>query len=220
MNWRRGFRRITLILSIVAAIVTAVTVAYLSYEHAKMSLFFSERDLDIARRAACDAEAIKYLMNSWKTQPSPALTEHTMWKEWTGSELGQEPSGLNDPVVGESEEKRKARLDGRIKRLELLREQGWRTASGDRLAWTPEEVWLVRQMSRIKDLESRVRRWQSTVDNVAVKEALTGAFVSFVAVWVLYAVAYPVVVWIGRGFRDDRSKEGKQPTGSEPAGRD
>ena len=147
------------------------------------------------------------------------MNERALWKEWTGFELDQEPSSLNDPVAGESEEARKARLEERIRRLELLKEQGWRRAGGDPLPRTPEEVWSIRQMNQIKDLESRVRNWQGRIGRKAVEGAFTGALMGFAPVWILYAVAYLLVTWIARGFRDNQPRKGKRPTGTESAGR-
>ncbi len=208
MNWNRGFRRITLVLSVASAVAFAVMCAYLSYGMANKGLYWSERSLANARDAACDADAIDFLISSWTTQPSPAMNERETWKEWTGSEFGQEPLWLNDRVVGESEERRKTRLEERTRRLELLKEKGWCTSGGVPLPWTPEEVWPVRRR-QITDLESRVRQWQGRAARAAVKGALTGALLGFVPFWVLHAVTYLLVTWIARGFRDNRPREGR-----------
>ena len=168
---------------------------------------------------SCDAEAIKHLMNSWKTQPSPALNERTLWKEWTASELGQEPSGLNDPVAGESEEGRRQDLRGESKGLICSRNRagalraaivcrGRRRRSGR----TPDELHRGFGVSGSQMAEQS--RQHSSKGNY------NGSFCGFCHSLDSLCSRISGSLWIGRGFRDDLSEEGKQSTGSEPAGRD
>ena len=75
---------------------------------------------------------------------------------------------------------------------------------------TPEEVWNITNQNRIKDFEKTVL-WNRIEVPVAT---IFGAGFGFCGIWTIYAVtrwgAWPVLIWITRGFREDKQRNGQK----------
>lgn len=219
MNWNRGLKRITLVLSIIGAIIAA----HLGWRDGVRVLNHNEGVLTREREREFSEYAGSLLIDEWKEAKTSDEQNH-LWIRWTGSPLI--PPGFRIEDVGEStrrtfedirsgtsqEQKPKAhnRLSGLLEDIiqerERLREQGWVIAKGDPLPKTPERVWNLKHRRRIKDLEDRVRQNQTDWPIGVTFAGILG----FGVVWSVYGAtkwaAWPVFRWATLGFREDKQK--------------
>ena len=208
MNWEKGLKRITFVLSIVGAVLAA---GFFCYD-AERVLSHNANILARERRNEFSELDESRLINEWK-QAKMDTEQNELWLKWTGSKLSEMPLRLQ--AIAELQQRgvslgpeTSAWLQKKANGLDrlLLKTQGWLTANGEPLPVTPENVWLYQRHIRIKDLEETV--WQNTI-KIPVATAV-GAIIGFFGVWVLYAVtkkgALPLYKWISIGFHEDKQK--------------
>jgi len=218
MNWDRGLKRITLVLSIIAAVVVG---AVLFFYNAEQELIENQSRLSRERRDVfSEIRDGQYLLNKWNEKdPFPeakALTilekKRLLWKVWTGLEIDEKPLWLK--AIEELEQRDvslkadiEAKIQKKIEQLEKLKEVGWHTEEGKRLMLTPEDVWQIQHLRRIENLKKKV---QVGLIELPIATAV-GAVLGFGGVWVVYAamigIVWPVYKWISRGFAEDTQKD-------------
>lgn len=210
MNWDRGFRRITLILSIVGAMVGAVLFFY----KAKANLNYWEEKLREERFEKYDDEAGRGWINFWKNPIGPGLINKSLVERqritlelWMKNKL--EPIFLIPDELDaiEAKQYKDMLIKRREAQLEFLKERGWQTADGEAMPITPKGVWNYYHISSIETSEMMVDFFLSRIPIETTKGALLG----FCAIWVFYAVmrcgAWPLYRWISIGFRGDKKKD-------------
>jgi len=200
MNWDRGFKRIGLVLSSVGAVVGAG----LSFCDSLEVLNWNKSILARERQAKYSEMDRSALMDKW-AEATTDTEQNELWLRWTGALLEQRAEGKPIPSTH--------RFPPR-----------WRTANGELLPLTPEEVsqiqnrqWQIQHQERIKDLERTV--WDNQMDLMITP--VFGAGLGFAFAFALYAAtrwgAWPLLIWIRRGFREDELKDEQQTNKSGPA---
>jgi len=211
MKWDRGFKRITLVLSIVGAVAGAVLFLYDSARVLK----HNKSILEGRRGSEFTEMAGQVLIVLWK-QAETFADQNTQWITWTGESLPTEPWWQNESLLepddpnGPKWMRESIRLTPTAEELVRLKEQGWETAEGEPLPYTPMGVWYIKRDRVIKDFEETVR-----TDQIHLAIAVPfGAGLGFGAVWGFYAVtrrgAWPLLIWIRRGFGEDKQKDGQE----------
>jgi hypothetical protein len=203
MNWDRGLKRITLVLSIIVAFI----VGGLLFIDAVHVLYDKKFYLNREYKDEFDNTSALDMLSQW--QNTVTYTEQNqLWHRWTGLEIDEKPMWLK--AIEELErrnvslkEETKAKIEKKIEQLEKLKEVGWQTVKGERLTLTPEDVWQIRHNNRINNLETAF--WDSFIEIPIF--TVIGAFLGFGAVWAFYAVTkwlvWPVYKWISRGFAEE-----------------
>lgn len=206
MNWKKGFKRITFLLSIVCAVWAGIS----CYQYYAGVLRDNQEIAIASRNNFPDEIALRntysrldglLLIYEWKQAKTLEEQQH-LWKEWTGMDLST--WWTDDP-----------RADLAIqKELEKLKEQGWHTIDGHQLSETPEEIWWKKQKLNVLSQAKRLSESESQIsmDKWRVLFALPiGAFIGFCSVWAVFAAvkwgAWPMYKWISLGFREDKQKD-------------
>lgn len=203
MNWNIGFKRITLVLSIACAILVA-------------SLFFQDgvRVLRHNKAILVRERVNKFnervdgwsLKDEWKH--AETLDEQNfLWIRWTGRGLGRVKAARAElERRGVSLESGAEERQKKAEECERLKKEGWQTAQGKSLEFTPEEVWLIRHLRKISELEDVIR---SNTITLWVGPAV-GVVFGFGGAWAVYAllifVMTPLFKWIVLGFHEDKQK--------------
>jgi hypothetical protein len=213
MDWDRGLKRITLVLSTVGAVVGGGN----GYYDAQAVLTASKDRLALHRSPALIQYEASFLLREWK-EATTFEEQDVLWARWTGVRLSGTPVpvGIRDDYEGPAPE-----VVGVIDREEedsRLKQLGWQTVKGQSLPLWPDEVWILQHAREIEDLERAIAENQI---QLAVAP-IFGAALGFVLVWAIYATtrcgAWPLLVWITQGFREDKQKDGQETTGTGPAG--
>ena len=180
MNWNRGLFRITLILSIIGAFIGA---GLFFYNENALVNNLTERLMEFRSLTWNKTLDDRSWIESWINPPleyeflqGNTLKERQMslWENWTGLEWGQEPWGLNDPIVSETEEEQKERVLRRNNELESLKIQGWQTPDGEVMPLTPEEVWKIGNQRMIEVHEILVLSFKDRIPLETTKGAFWG----------------------------------------------
>lgn len=178
MNWKRGFRRIAIILSIVGAIVGAIGGRYIGINVLvpdEAIYTVAEVYNDQKNKEQPSDEELTEIVGKWDSAIS-IIEQKDLWKVWTGEDLSDRPADWFEPNEKVS----------------------WTTISGERLPYTPEQIWEKTHKRMVNTLWSEyhglynIRRWS----------ILAGSIIGFCSVWFLYGL----VKWIAFGFVEGKPK--------------
>lgn len=212
INWDRGLKRITLIVSIVGAVVGAGLLFY----HSARTLKESERTLARVRGWQFDERAQLALADEW-AEAKTFDEQNVLWRSWTGQSLPTEPwwKGLKPHDPNMWEPPGAIELGPGLEKLPLLKKQGWETAKGEPLPYTPMGIWHIQHNKDIEAYKTWVKQDQVKVGGATV----LGAVLGFGLVWAVYAVTrwavfgvtrwtvWPLLIWITRGFKEDKQED-------------
>lgn len=184
MNWDRRLKRITLILSIVGALIGAGFYYYLL----TVELRFYEKALERERRAKLVDNDGSYLIREWK-KTDTRHEQINLWKRWTGSSLNLRPYEPNKP----QQTFEQLNLTGEEQQLKA---QGWIATTGEPLPLTPMGVRNIRHNRTVKGVEEKIQRQRKQLP----KALVLGSLIGFSVLWAFYAVimwvALPLYKWI------------------------
>lgn len=233
MDWNRGLKRITLVLSILAALVADVATVRVQMR----GLVYAEDALAEERRAEYVEDVdVHQLLGEWKRADTFG-GQNSIWLRWTSAGLPwwyhqlklDEPADpnarhLEGPIVHPFPDtawhqqhpivvyafpppaipsQPDIRLTPAHHEMPRLAEQGWCTVDGYSLPLTPHGVWYIRHCNEIRHLEKMVG---DTWIVMVVSKAFALLF-GFGIVWGIYGAtrwgACPVCRWIVRGSREE-----------------
>lgn len=184
MNCDRGFKRITLILSIVGALIGAGFYYYILMVEVR----FYEKALEKEHRAKFVDNDGSYLIREWKKTDTRS-DQNYLWEKWTGSSLNLRPYEPNKP----RQESIQLSLTEEQQQLKV---QGWIAATGEPLPLTPMEVRNIRYNRTVRGLEEKIQKQR----NQLPKALVLGSLIGFSVLWAFYAVimwgALPLYRWI------------------------
>lgn len=224
MNWNKGLFRITLIISIIGAIVGGVS----GYQDIMSSQYWAVDNLESLQRREFNDLDEQRLIDEWKepyfdfipddkgAELSLEPDQKARWEEWTGMELGKNDDIVShhlyrfDEIVDDPNKTEENKNIRRNKELENLKKEGWQTVDGEVLPLTPKEVWNIQNQTEIKKAEKQV--FENKI--LLPVSMIVGAFGGFVFVWICYylikvsiLLARPILSWVFAGFCDDAQKK-------------
>jgi hypothetical protein len=174
VNWHRGLRRITLVVSLLAALVTSGSVLLCL----RLAVDDMKSDLETLRAVDFTDAEDSALVDEWYHAKTDT-EQNALWLKWTRTALEQSAEGK--PADGH-----------RAK---------WSKADGTPLPLSPERVWQIRHEREVQDLEEYIQMENRII--LPIGTALFGG-IGFVGVWTIYGVTrwitWPLLFWMIRGF--------------------
>lgn len=232
MNWKKGFRRIFLILAILSAVAGGLAGFKIVDNYARQKY---EVEADVENLIRPTASSV---LSKWKESPEFYVDNYDLelfdaqdylWEIWTEEDL---ENSFKKSMVREQEFREKypswkpssfgfysnTHLSELLpykgytwtlseERIARLKEQGWQTANGEVLPYTPENV-----SSRIYDMNAWHRR-ERAEENMKIRlqyrplGIVAGAVVSFIGVWLVYIILERIVSWLARGFHSGHTEQ-------------
>ena len=210
MNWDRGLKRITFILSIIGAIIGAGLFFY----KAKTNLSYWEKRLREDRLEKYGDLNERQWIDYWNDPVVPGHINESLverqrrtlesWMKEKPRPIFIIPDELN---ATEAEQYKAMLIKQREEKLESLKEQGWQTTNGEAMPITPEEVWNIYHQSSIATSEMGVDFCLSRIPIETTKGALLGLCTVWIVHGVIIGLVWPVVIWITHGFREEKQKD-------------